>query len=107
MEGLTKNPPEETPGRDASELEKSQMLADDAIHGTNCVCMDRAEETFAHIQGFLPKSFTKHDGTPDVSFEGHKYSTFPMDHHEFIESRPLYAASAAKGEEAFKRCSEH
>jgi creatinine amidohydrolase len=110
MEGLMENPPEETPGWHASELETSQMLADDAIHGTNYVRMDRAEETFTHIPDFLPKSFTKHDGMPDVSFEGYKYFTFPMDHHEFIESgtigNPL-RATAAKGEEAFKRYSEH
>ena len=26
------------------------------------------------------------DGMPDVEFDGFKYFTFPMDHHEFIES---------------------
>ena len=47
---------------------------------------------------------------PDVAFEGYKYFTFPMDHHEFIESgtigNPL-RATAEKGEEAFRRLSEH
>jgi creatinine amidohydrolase len=110
MAGLMENPPEETPGWHASELETSQMLAHDKIAGTNYVRMDRAQKTLAHIPEFLPKSFSKHDGMPDIEFEGYKYFSFPMDHHEFIESgtigNPL-RASAEKGEEAFKRYSEH
>ena len=47
---------------------------------------------------------------PDVEFEGYKYFRFPMDHHEFIESgtigNPL-RATVEKGEEAFRRYSEH
>jgi creatinine amidohydrolase len=47
---------------------------------------------------------------PDVQFEGFKYFTFPMDHHEFIETgvigNPL-RATAEKGEEAFRRYAEH
>ncbi|MGB7117867.1 MAG: hypothetical protein WBD56_17140, partial [Anaerolineales bacterium] len=39
-----------------------------------------------------------------------KYFTFPMDHHEFIESgvigNPL-RSTKEKGEEAFRRLSEH
>lgn len=110
MEGLMENPPEETPGWHASELETSQMLADDQLRGTNYVRMERAQKTFAHIPDFLPDSFKKFDGMPDVEFEGYKYFNFPMDHHEFIESgtigNPL-TATAAKGEEAFRRYSEH
>jgi creatinine amidohydrolase len=110
MEGVMENPPEETPGWHASELETSQMLADDVIHGTNYVRMERAEKTLVHIPAFLPDTFRKNDGMPDVKFEGYKYFTFPMDHHEFIESgtigNPL-RATAAKGEEAFRRYSEH
>jgi creatinine amidohydrolase len=106
MEGLLENPPEETPGWHASELETSQDLA----HNPDIVRMDRAEFTKAHIPGFLPKSFEKKDGMPDVEFDGYKYFTFPMDHHEFIESgvigNPL-RATAEKGEEAFRRYSEH
>ena len=106
MKGLLENPPEETPGWHASELETSQDLA----HNPNIVRMDRAEFTKAHIPGFLPKSFEKKDGMPDVEFDGYKYFTFPMDHHEFIESgvigNPL-RATAEKGEEAFRRYSEH
>lgn len=110
MEGLMENPPEETPGWHASELETSQMLADDKLRGTHYVRMDRAEKTFVHIPAFLPDTFRKNDGMPDVKFDGYKYFTFPMDHHEFIESgtigNPL-RATAEKGEEAFRRYSEH
>jgi creatinine amidohydrolase len=106
MEGLMDNPIEETPGWHASELETSQDLAGMEEY----VRMDRASFTKAHIPDFLPKSFEKKDGMPDVEFEGYKYFTFPMDHHEFIESgvigNPL-RATKEKGEEAFRRYSEH
>jgi creatinine amidohydrolase len=110
LKGLMENPPEETPGWHASELETSQMLAHDRVKGTNYVRMERAAKTLAHIPGFLPKTVAKKDGMPDVEFEDYKYFTFPMDHHEFIESgtigNPL-RATAEKGEEAFRRYSEH
>lgn len=103
---LMENPPEETPGWHASELETSQDLA----WNKNLVRMDRAEHTKAHIPEFLPRSFAKKDGMPDVEFDGYTYFNFPMDHHEFIESgtigNPL-RATAEKGEEAFRRLSEH
>jgi creatinine amidohydrolase len=106
LKGLMENPPEETPGWHSSELETSQDLAWDERY----VRMDRAAFTKAHIPEFLPKSFEKKDGMPDVEFEDYKYFTFPMDHHEFIESgvigNPL-RATKAKGEEAFRRLSEH
>ena len=106
LEGLMENPWDETPGWHASELETSQDLA----WRPDLVRMDRANFTRAHIPEFLPKSFEKKDGMPDVEFEGYKYFTFPMDHHEFIESgvigNPL-RATAEKGEEAFRRYSEH
>jgi creatinine amidohydrolase len=110
MQGLMENPPEETPGWHASELETSQMLAHDAVKGTNYVRMERAEKTVAHIPGWLPSSFGKNDGMPDVQFDGYKYFQFPMDHHEFIESGTIgnpKRATAEKGEEAFRRYSEH
>ncbi len=110
MEGLMENPPEETPGWHASELETAQMLARDVVDGTNYVRMDRAEKTLAHIPEFLPKSFEKKDGMPDIEFDGYKYFTFPMDHHEFIESgvigNPL-RGTAEKGEEALRRYADH
>jgi creatinine amidohydrolase len=106
LDGLMENPPDETPGWHASELETSQDLA----HNRQLVRMERAERTHAHIPGWLPRSFAKKDGMPDVEFEGYKYFRFPMDHHEFIESgtigNPL-RATIEKGEEAFRRYSEH
>ncbi len=106
LEGLMENPWEETPGWHSSELETSQDLA----WNEKYVRMERANFTKAHIPDFLPKSFEKKDGMPDVEFEGYKYFTFPMDHHEFIETgvigNPL-RATKEKGEESFRRLSEH
>ena len=106
LNGLMENPPDETPGWHSSELETSQDLA----WNSNLVRMDRADFTRAHIPEFLPKTFAKKDGMPDVEFDDYKYFTFPMDHHEFVESgtigNPL-RATAEKGEEAFRRLSEH
>jgi creatinine amidohydrolase len=106
LNGLMENPPDETPGWHSSELETSQDLAWNA----DLVRMERANFTRAHIPDFLPKTFAKKDGMPDVEFDDYKYFTFPMDHHEFIESgtigNPL-RATAEKGEEAFRRLSEH
>jgi creatinine amidohydrolase len=106
LDGLMENPPEETPGWHASELETSQDLAYDE----NMVRMERAEFTKAHIPEFLPETFAKKDGMPDVEFEGYNYFNFPMDHHEFIESGVIgnpTRATKEKGEEAFRRLSEH
>ena len=106
LEGLLENPWEETPGWHSSELETSQDLA----WNERLVRMERANFTKAHIPEYLPKSFEKKDGMPDVEFEGYKYFHFPMDHHEFIETgvigNPL-RATREKGEEAFRRLSEH
>jgi creatinine amidohydrolase len=106
LKGLMENPPDETPGWHSSELETSQDLAWNA----KLVRMERADFTRAHIPDFLPKTFAKKDGMPDVEFEDYKYFTFPMDHHEFIESGTIgnpMRATAEKGEEAFHRLSEH
>lgn len=106
LEGLMENPPEETPGWHSSELETSQDLA----WNPDLVRMERAVDTRAHTPAFLPGSFSKDDGMPDTDFEGYQYFTFPMDHHEFVDNgiigNPL-RATAEKGEEAFRRLSEH
>lgn len=103
---IMENPPEETPGWHSSELETSQDLA----WNESLVRMERAEHTKAHIPEFLPNSFAKKDGMPDVEFDGYTYFNFPMDHHEFIESgtigNPL-RATKEKGEESFRRLSDH
>lgn len=106
LKGLMENPPDETPGWHSSELETSQDLAWNA----KLVRMERADFTRAHIPEFLPKTFAKKDGMPDVEFDDYKYFTFPMDHHEFIESGTIgnpARATAEKGEESFRRLSEH
>jgi len=106
LAGLMENPPEETPGWHSSELETSQDLA----WNPDLVRMERAVDTRAHIPDFLPASFSKNDGMPDTEFEGYQYFSFPMDHHEFVENgiigNPM-RATAEKGEEAFRRLSEH
>jgi creatinine amidohydrolase len=106
LQGLMENPADETPGWHASELETSQMLANDPA----IVRMDRAVKTLTHIPRWLPKSFGKKDGAPDIQFEGFSYFTFPMDHHEFTETGVIgnpERATREKGEEAFRRYSEH
>jgi creatinine amidohydrolase len=106
LAGLLENPPEETPGWHSSELETSQDMA----WNPDLVRMERAVDTRAHIPEFLPKAFSKNDGMPDAEFEGYQYFSFPMDHHEFVENgiigNPM-RATAEKGEEAFRRLSEH
>ena len=106
LEGLLENPPEETPGWHASELETSQVLA----HNADLVRMDRAADDRAQAPTWLPDSFLKTDGAPDVQFEGYQYFTFPMDHAEFsrtgVIGNPM-RATAEKGEEALERFSDH
>jgi creatinine amidohydrolase len=106
LEGLMENPKDETPGWHASELETSQMLA----HNPDIVRMDRAVKTLTEIPKWLPSTFGKKDGAPDIQFEGYSYFQFPMDHHEFTESGVIgnpERATAAKGQEAFRRYAEH
>ena len=106
LEGLLENPPEETPGWHASELETSQVLA----HNPDLVRMDRAADDRAQAPSWLPDSFLKSDGAPDVQFEGYQYFSFPMDHAEFsrtgVIGNPM-RATAEKGEEALTRFSDH
>jgi creatinine amidohydrolase len=106
LEGLMENPKDETPGWHASELETSQMLA----HNPDIVRMDRAVKTLTSIPKWLPSSFGKKDGAPDIQFEGYSYFQFPMDHHEFTDSGVIgnpERATAEKGQEAFRRYAEH
>src|ERR671914_874377 len=102
LEGLLENPPDETPGWHASELETSQVLA----HNSELVHMERAAEDRAQVPKWLPESFIKKDGAPDVEFDGYQYFVFPMDHAEFsrtgVIGNPL-TATAEKGEEALNR----
>jgi creatinine amidohydrolase len=103
LSDLLENPPDETPGWHASELETSQVLA----HNAALVNMDRAAEDRARVP---PDSFIKKDGAPDVEFDGYQYFVFPMDHGEFsrtgVIGNPL-TATAEKGEQALERFADH
>ena len=106
LKDLLENPPDETPGWHASELETSQVMA----HNVDLVRMDRAVDTRAHAPSWLPKGFAKADGAPDVEFRGYQYFTFPMDHGEFTDTGVIgnpFRATAVKGEEAFNRFAKH
>ena len=76
---LLENPPEDTPGWHASEFETSLMMA----MRPELVRMDRAVHTRAGRPAWLPESFVKLDGAPDVEFQGYQYFSFPMDHEEW------------------------
>src|ERR671911_251548 len=106
IDDLMENPPEETPGWHASELETSQVMAYDP----SLVKMEHAAEDRAQVPRWLPESFIKKDGAPDVEFEGYQYFVFPMDHGEFsrtgVIGNPM-RATAEKGEEALERFSDH
>jgi len=103
---LLENPPEETPGWHASELETSQVMA----HNPALVHMERAAQDRAQVPAWLPESFIKKDGAPDVEFDGYQYFVFPMDHGEFsrtgVIGNPM-SATAEKGEEALERFADH
>ena len=68
--------------------------------------MERAAEDRAQVPKWLPQSFIKQDGAPDVAFQGYQYFVFPMDHNEFsrtgVIGNPM-TATAEKGEEALER----
>lgn len=106
LKDVLENPVNETPGWHASELETSQVLA----HNAALVHMDRAVQDRAQIPPWLPKSFIKQDGAPDVEFRGYQYFNFPMDHGEFSKTGVIgnpMRATAEKGEEAFNRFARH
>jgi creatinine amidohydrolase len=106
LDGLLENPLDETPGWHASELETSQVLA----HNERLVHMERAADDRARAPEWLPDSFLKQDGAPDVEFQGYQYFVFPMDHAEFsatgVIGNPM-RATADKGDEALERFSDH
>ncbi|MDQ6773182.1 MAG: creatininase family protein [Candidatus Dormibacteraeota bacterium] len=106
LKDVLENPPEETPGWHASELETSQVMAHDAA----LVRMERAVDTRAHAPRWLPAGFGKADGAPDVEFRGYQYFTFPMDHGEFTDSGVIgnpFRATPEKGTEALDRFARH
>jgi creatinine amidohydrolase len=103
---LLENPPEDTPGWHASELETSQVMA---AH-PHLVRMDRAVNTRAGRPEWLPDSFIKKDGAPDVEFKGYQYFSFPLDHDEWTPSGVIgnpFTATPEKGNEALNRFADH
>jgi creatinine amidohydrolase len=106
VDDLLENPREETPGWHASELETSQVMAfDDTL-----VVRDRMAETVVTAPDWLPDSFKKADGAPDIEFDGYQYFVMPMDHQEFTETGVIgnpMRATKEKGEEAFRRFAAH
>jgi hypothetical protein len=82
----------------------------DLAWNEDLVRMDRATFTKTSIPDWLPKSFQKEDGLPDVEFEGYRYFTFPMEHHDFTETGVIgnpKRATVEKGETGFRKYSEH
>jgi creatinine amidohydrolase len=79
-------------------------------HNASLVRMDRAAEDRAQVPGWLPQSFIKQDGAPDVEFQGYQYFVFPMDHDEFsrtgVIGNPM-SATREKGDEALSRFADH
>ena len=74
--------------------------------------MSRASKSssLTQIPRWLPKTFGKKDGAPDIQFEGFSYFAFPMDHHEFTDTGVIgnpERATKEKGEEAFRRYADH
>lgn len=105
-EAVMENPPEETPGWHASELETSEVLAHDA----SLVRMDRAIHQRAQRPEWFPESFVKLDGAPDVEFQGYQYFMLPTDHSDFTPSGVIgnpMRATAEKGERVFDLYAEH
>ena len=79
-------------------------------HNSSLVRMDRAAEDRAQVPPWLPDSFIKKDGAPDVEFDGYQYFVFPMDHGEFSRTGVIgspMTATAEKGEEALERFADH
>jgi creatinine amidohydrolase len=103
---VMENPPEETPGWHSSELETCQVMA----YNEKLVRMDRAKRELTHGPKWLPPSFKKADGTPDVQFKGYEYFVFPMEHRDFSDTgtigNPL-RATKAKGEKCLELYSDH
>jgi len=106
VEGILEGTPEETPGWHSAELETSQVLA----YKPHTVHMDRAVDSRAKAPKWLPKEFSKQDGTWDVAFQGYEYFYFPMDHNEFSETGVIGNAlisSAEKGNKTLEKYAQH
>jgi creatinine amidohydrolase len=105
-DGIMENPPEETPGWHASELETSEVMAYDPT----LVRMDRAVNQKVKRPDWFPEGFVKLDGAPDVEFLGHQYFAFATEHSDFTESGIIgnpFRGTAEKGERVYERFADH
>jgi creatinine amidohydrolase len=87
-------------------LETSQVLA----HDESLVRMDRAAAQIPQPPASIPAAFVKHDGAPDVAFQGHEFFLFATDHQEFTPSGVIgnpFRSAADKGERTYDRYAEH
>lgn len=104
MEDVLDSPPEETPGWHAAEQETSQMLA----HDDQLVHLDRLNGFWepAHAPQWASEAFTKWDGGTVVTFQGHEYFNFAMEHQEYSPTAVIgnpHLATAEKGREIYDR----
>ena len=107
LEGLLENPPDETPGWHASELETSQVMA----HNPDArAAWTAPPRTARRCRAGCPTRSSRRTARPDVEFDGYQYFVFPMDHGEFsrtgVIGNPM-RATAEKGEEALERFADH
>lgn len=106
VQHLLENPPEETPGWHASELETACLMAaaDGLVH------MDRAVQDRAHAPAFMGSEFSKSDGTATVKFRESENIWIPMDHHEYCDTAVIgnpFRASKDKGMQIYDAMAEH
>lgn len=106
LKDVLEGPPEETPGWHSGESETSVML----YLRPDLVRMERAAAEKAHKPFWLPESFMKKDGAPDISFQGYEYFIMALEHREFADTgvigNPL-RGTAEKGQKMVERFAEH
>lgn len=106
LKDVLEGPPEETPGWHSGESETSAMM----FLTPNLVRIERAKPERAHKPAWLPDSFMKTDGAPDISFQGFEYFVMSLEHREFADTglmgNPL-RGTPEKGKIMIERFSKH
>jgi creatinine amidohydrolase len=105
-DGIMENPPEETPGWHASELETSEVMAYDPA----LVRIDRAVNERVKRPDWFPEGFIKLDGAPDVEYLGYQYFVFATEHSDFTESGIIgnpFRGTPEKGERVYELFADH